>query len=37
MREDAVKIFFLGVEVYGFGLYAALGAALGLALNRSGS
>ena len=30
MREDAVKIFFLGVEVYGFGLYAALGAALGL-------
>jgi len=31
LREDAVRIFFLGVEVYAFGLYAALGAALALA------
>ena len=30
MRDDAVKVFFLGVEVYGFGLYVALGMALGL-------
>lgn len=30
MREDAVKVFFLGVEVYAFGLYVALGLTLGL-------
>lgn len=30
LREDAVKICFLGVEVYAFGLFAALGAALAL-------
>lgn len=30
MWEDAVKTYFLGVEVYAFGLYAALGAALAL-------
>ena len=30
MREDAVKVFFLGVEVYAFGLYVALGLVLGL-------
>lgn len=28
--EEAPKVFFLGVEVYAFGLYAALGAALAL-------
>ena len=32
MREDAVKNFFLGVEVYTFGLYAALGMALAMIL-----
>ena len=30
LREDAVKTFFLGVEVYAFGLYVALGLALAL-------
>lgn len=30
MREDAVKVFFLGVEVYAFGLYVALGLTLAL-------
>lgn len=30
LREDAVKTYFLGVEVYAFGLYVALGMALGL-------
>ena len=30
MWEDAKKVFFLGVEVYGFGLYAALGAVVAL-------
>ena len=30
MREDAVKVFFLGVEVYAFGLYVALGLVLAL-------
>jgi len=30
LREDAVKIFFLGVEVYAFGLYVAIGLALAL-------
>ena len=30
LREDAVTTYFLGVEVYAFGLYAALGMALGL-------
>ena len=30
MWEDAEKVFFLGAEVYGFGLYAALGAAVAL-------
>lgn len=30
LREDAVKVFFLGTQVYAFGLYAALGMALGL-------
>ena len=30
MREDAVKTFFLGVEVYAFGIYVALGMALAL-------
>lgn len=30
LREDAVKVFFLGVEVYAFGLYVALGLALAL-------
>lgn len=30
MREEAVKVFFLGVEVYAFGLYVALGLTLAL-------
>ena len=30
MWEDAETVYFLGVRVYAFGLYAALGAALGL-------
>lgn len=30
MWEDAQKVFFLGVEVYGFGLYVALGASVAL-------
>lgn len=30
MRQDAVKTYFLGVEVYAFGLYAAMGMALGM-------
>ena len=30
MWEDAAKTYFLGVQVYAFGLYAALGAALAL-------
>lgn len=30
LREDAAKVFFLGVEVYAFGLYVALGLALAM-------
>jgi hypothetical protein len=29
MREDAVKVFFLGVEVYAFGLYVRAGSGAG--------
>ena len=32
LREDAVKMYFLGVELYAFGLYVALGLALGLTI-----
>ena len=30
LREDAATVFFLGVEVYAFGLYVALGLALAM-------